>query len=93
MDLSQTQLDQIKTEHNNVVFRQGRGEDLSFLDDATASLVTCAQGLHWFNREEFYKELDRVLKPHGVLAAYGYGRVSLDNQEATQHVLKVTSLY
>jgi SAM-dependent methyltransferase len=35
-------------------------------------LVTIAQALHWFDLERFWLEVDRVLKPGGVLAVWGY---------------------
>ncbi len=38
-----------------------------------ADLVTVAQALHWFEVERFYAGLARVLKPEGLLAAWGYG--------------------
>lgn len=40
---------------------------------ASVDLVTVAQALHWFDFERFYDEARRVLKPNGVLAAWGYG--------------------
>lgn len=52
----------------------------SELDDASADLVTVAQALHWFDVEKFYAEAKRVLKPAGVIVAWGYHltRVSLE---------------
>ena len=38
-----------------------------------ADLVTAAQALHWFDCERFYPALERVLKPGGLFAAWGYG--------------------
>ena len=35
-------------------------------------LVTVGQALHWLNLNPFYQELDRVLRPGGVFAAFGY---------------------
>ena len=29
--------------------------------------------IHWFDLDAFKKEVDRMLKPHGVLAVWGYG--------------------
>jgi len=44
----------------------------SSLADASASLVTVAQALHWFDFAAFYAEVRRVLKPGGVFAAWAY---------------------
>jgi len=40
-----------------------------------ADLVTVAQALHWFDFERFYPALERVLKPGGLFAAWGYGHL------------------
>jgi ubiquinone/menaquinone biosynthesis C-methylase UbiE len=44
----------------------------SGLDSASVDLVTVAQALHWFDVEPFYAEVERVLVPGGVLAAWTY---------------------
>lgn len=36
-------------------------------------LVTVAQALHWFDRDRFYREVDRVIAPGGAFAAWSYG--------------------
>jgi len=46
--------------------------DASGLAEKSADLVTVAQSLHWFNLEDFYAEVTRVLKPGGVVAAWCY---------------------
>jgi ubiquinone/menaquinone biosynthesis C-methylase UbiE len=45
----------------------------SGLAPATVDLITVAQALHWFDIEPFFAEVDRVLKPDGVLAIWSYG--------------------
>lgn len=35
-------------------------------------LITASECVHWFDLEPFYLEVDRVLKPNGVLAVFGY---------------------
>lgn len=55
----------------NVEYRVARAEH-SGLDDASVDLVTVAQALHWFDLDAFYAEARRVLRPDGVLAAWGY---------------------
>lgn len=36
-------------------------------------LIICAQAVHWFNFDEFYAEVNRCLKPDGLLVIMGYG--------------------
>ncbi|MGO4260277.1 class I SAM-dependent methyltransferase [Lysobacter sp. TAB13] len=43
------------------------------LADGSVQLVAVAQAVHWFDRERFFAECDRVLAPGGVLAAWAYG--------------------
>jgi len=39
----------------------------------TVDIVTIANALHWFNFDLFYKEVNRVVKSNGVIAAWSYG--------------------
>jgi SAM-dependent methyltransferase len=48
------------------------------LADRTVALATVAQALHWFKRGEFYREVDRVLRPGGVLAVWSYSLALID---------------
>ena len=57
-----------------VEFRVAPAE-ASGLDAASVDLVSVAQALHWFAGDAFYAEARRVLRPGGVLAAWGYGRL------------------
>ena len=66
----------------NVDYRVEPAEHSS-LADASASLVTVAQALHWFDHAAFYAEVRRVLKPGGIVAAWAYsdchtGDVAID---------------
>ena len=40
-------------------------------------LVTVAQAIHWFDTNKFFDEVNRVLKPGGVLAIWGYNLLSI----------------
>lgn len=42
------------------------------LSASSVDLVTVAQALHWFDLPSFFAEVERVLKPGGVLAAWTY---------------------
>ena len=55
----------------NVVFAVEPGERTS-LGDGTVDAVCVAQALHWFDQPRFFAECARVLKPGGVLLAWGY---------------------
>jgi SAM-dependent methyltransferase len=61
----------------NIEYRVEPGEHSS-LADASVSLVTVAQALHWFEFDTFYAEVRRVLKPHGVFAAWSYADCRVD---------------
>jgi SAM-dependent methyltransferase len=42
------------------------------LADGGADAICVAQALHWFDRSAFFAECARVLRPGGVLVAWGY---------------------
>ena len=44
----------------------------SAIGAGTVALVTVAQALHWFDRPAFYAEVNRVLRPGGLLAVWSY---------------------
>ena len=52
--------------------------EASALRAASADLVTVAQALHWFDRARFFAEVDRVLRPGGVLAVWSYGLLTIE---------------
>ena len=55
----------------NIAFAVEPGERCS-LPDASVDAVCVAQALHWFDRAAFFAQCTRVLKPGGVLVAWGY---------------------
>ncbi len=42
------------------------------VSESSVDLVTIASGVHWFDREVFFKRVKKILKPHGVVAAWVY---------------------
>lgn len=62
----------------NVEYRATSAE-ASGLPDHSADIVTVAQALHWFDLPGFYDETQRVLKPRGIIAAWGYNRLQIDH--------------
>ncbi|GAB3729614.1 class I SAM-dependent methyltransferase [Luteimonas pelagia] len=59
---------------SNVRFVVERAEACS-LADGSADVACVAQALHWFDRDAYFAGCDRVLRPGGVLVAWGYGDV------------------
>lgn len=60
----------------NVTYHVAAAE-ASALADASLDLVTIAQALHWLDHPGFYAEVERVLRPDGVIAAWSYGSCSV----------------
>jgi SAM-dependent methyltransferase len=58
----------------NIEYRVARAEAIGAQAESI-DLVTVAQALHWLDQDRFFAEVDRVLKPQGLLAAWGYRRV------------------
>lgn len=56
---------------DNVEYHVEPAEHVS-LGDSSVDLVTVAVAIHWFNFDEFYREVRRVLRPDGILAAWTY---------------------
>jgi SAM-dependent methyltransferase len=60
------------TPRPNVEYRVALAEQ-SGLPPESVGLVTVAQALHWFKFDQFHAEVNRALKPGGVLAVWAYG--------------------
>ncbi len=65
--------------HPGIEYRVATAE-ASGLPEACADLVTVAQALHWFEHDAFWREVSRVLRPGGVVAAWTYGRCVPDDE-------------
>jgi SAM-dependent methyltransferase len=61
----------------NVTYRVAAAEATG-VAPASADLLTAAQAFHWFRREPFFAEAERVLRPGGVLAVWCYGLARID---------------
>ncbi|XP_038646197.1 putative methyltransferase DDB_G0268948 [Scyliorhinus canicula] len=73
IDVSEAQIEEAKKVDgpDNVSYRLGLAENLEF-EDGSVDLVTSGTAVHWFKMEKFMKEAERVLKPKGCVALYGY---------------------
>jgi SAM-dependent methyltransferase len=65
--------------HPQVAYRVAPAE-ASGLAEGSVDLVSVAQAAHWFDLPRFYAEATRALKPGGVLALWGYGRMELPGE-------------
>ena len=65
--------------HPAIEYRVAPAE-ASGLADASVDLVSVAQAAHWFDLPRFHAEVARVLKPGGVIALWGYGRMVLPGE-------------
>ncbi len=57
--------------HRNVNYIIAHAEAAP-LRDSSVDLVTVAVAIHWFELDRFYREVQRVVRPGGVLACWAY---------------------
>ncbi|KAF1014302.1 MAG: putative methyltransferase [Acinetobacter bereziniae] len=77
-DLSEQQL-QLAPYFDNVSYQVQSAEHTSFAAQSF-DLISVAQAIHWFDFDGFYKEVQRTLKPQGILAVIGYGLIQVENK-------------
>jgi len=75
-DISENQITHSK-KHPKVRFSVSPAEETSF-PDHHFDLICVAQALHWFDLPRFFQEVDRVLRPGGLLVILGYGSSFLE---------------
>jgi SAM-dependent methyltransferase len=84
IDPSQAQL-QEAVKHDKVSYKLGDATMIP-VNDGVVDLVATAQAAHWFDMEQFYTEVDRVLKPgSGVCAIWTYGNMTFPKNPDLQH--------
>lgn len=77
-DASAAQIEQAPTAPG-LEYQVSPAETLN-LEDESADLITVAQAIHWFDLPRFFTEVDRVLKPGGILAVWGYQLLNSDTR-------------
>jgi len=61
-----------KPEYKDIVqFQEGYSHD-THLESNSTDIITCSQCLHWMEPRTTFIEVNRVLKPGGIFAAYDY---------------------
>lgn len=83
-DASQQQIDQALA-HPRIAYACAAAEDSGLKADSV-DLVAVAQALHWFNLDAFYVEVNRLLKPNGILAVWTYANIVIDHPAIQQLV-------
>jgi SAM-dependent methyltransferase len=76
LDVSAEQLRHARP-HPRVAYRLGRAEECG-LPDASVDLVVAAAAIHWFDLPRFYREVRRVGREGGVVAAWTYHVAHVD---------------
>lgn len=85
-DISAQQLE-YAVKRENIEYSIQPAEKTDFPDNYF-DLITVAQAIHWFNFKAFYKEVNRVLKPNGILAVIGYSLLK-SNPESDGVIFKL----
>jgi ubiquinone/menaquinone biosynthesis C-methylase UbiE len=57
--------------HPRIAYRVA-GANQSGIEKASVDLVAVASAIHWFDLNSFYREVERVVRPGGILAAWSY---------------------
>lgn len=70
-DISESQLKNAP-QQPNITYQVAPAEKTNFKNQSF-DLITVAQAIHWFDFDGFYQEVNRTLKPSGLLAVIGYG--------------------
>jgi SAM-dependent methyltransferase len=60
------------TKHPKITYLHGTAEKAP-IEDQSVNLITAAAAAHWFQFDQFYQEVNRVLKPGGCIALWTYG--------------------
>jgi len=63
--------------HPRVRYSVSPAEHTVFANESF-DLVTVATAVHWFDQEAFFTEVDRVLKPNGILAIWSYSFFTIE---------------
>ncbi|XP_071948813.1 putative methyltransferase DDB_G0268948 isoform X2 [Antedon mediterranea] len=72
VDVSESQLASARlVPRSNIEYLSGSGESIPVSNGST-DLITCAMCIHWLDFPKFCDEVQRVLKPNGCIAAFGY---------------------
>ncbi|KAG9307362.1 hypothetical protein G9A89_017191 [Geosiphon pyriformis] len=72
----------------NITYSLSRAEDLSLFQTSSMDLITISQAAHWVQMRQFFIEANRVLKPGGTLAIWGYAFIILNGYEKATEMIE-----
>lgn len=75
-DVSEQQIKHAQPK-SNIHYSVQQSEKTNF-PDQFFDMVCVAEALHWFDHDQFWREVKRVLKPHGVIAVWGYSWFNIE---------------
>jgi SAM-dependent methyltransferase len=81
-DISENQLAHA-AQRKNIIYKKEPSEHSS-LESSSVDLITIAQAIHWFDFADFYREVRRVAKPGGIIAAFTYSLFEVDDQKVNE---------
>jgi ubiquinone/menaquinone biosynthesis C-methylase UbiE len=73
IDISEQQL-AYAVQRPNITYTCSSAEQIPF-ENQSFDLITVGQAAHWFRLNQFYQEVNRIIRPGGILALFGYGMV------------------
>lgn len=77
-DISVEQIQHCIT-HHKINYSVSPAEHTPF-ENQSFDLVMVALAIHWFDQKKFFQEVERVLKPKGILAVWGYGQLKIEHE-------------
>ena len=77
-DISENQINNA-FRHPKITYSLSPSE-CTFFADGSFDMICVGQAAHWFHLPEFFAEADRVLKPGGILAIFGYGFFRMEDE-------------
>ncbi len=78
-DVSAEQIAQA-TPHARITYTSALASHAPHIADESVDLVCVATALHWFDIPAFYTEVDRTLRPGGVLAIWAYSSHQISDE-------------
>ncbi|RUS77517.1 hypothetical protein EGW08_014729 [Elysia chlorotica] len=89
VDVSETQIACAPKDIPNCEFKVGYSDKLPFIKSGTVDLICSGESFNLMPQKETFAEADRVLRPGGTIAIFGYDLPSSDNPEIDAVIQKM----